>query len=182
MQEENQIPTPVPESATPVVSVPVPVQPEAQATSASSTGDIGPMEYASFWQRFAASSVDGLLMAVILVPLGMFLGISNTLSQGAERGTSLLVFILPVYLLAYAYSPFMIGKYSATLGKMAVHIKVVDANGQRPSWGTAISREIVGRLVSGLIPFAIGYLWMLWDSQKQTVHDKIAGTYVVKIK
>ena len=179
MQEENQIPTPVPENTTPVVSVPVPVQSEAQP--ASSTGDTGPMEYASFWQRFAASLVDGfLVVGILFLVVFVLAGVGGVLSP--ERDTAFLVFILPMYLLVYAYSPFMIGRYGATLGKMAVHIKVVDANGQRPSWGTAISREIVGRLVSGLIPFAIGYLWMLWDSQKQTVHDKIAGTYIVKTK
>jgi uncharacterized RDD family membrane protein YckC len=26
----------------------------------------------------------------------------------------------------------------------------------------------------------LGFLWMIWDSNKQTWHDKIAGTVVVR--
>ncbi len=36
----------------------------------------------------------------------------------------------------------------------------------------------VGRIAS-TIPCLLGYFWMLWDSEKQTWHDKIATTVVV---
>ena len=35
------------------------------------------------------------------------------------------------------------------------------------------------KLVSGAV-LGLGYLWMLWDAEKQTWHDKVAKTYVVK--
>ena len=35
-------------------------------------------------------------------------------------------------------------------------------------------------IVSGLA-CGLGYLWMLWDPQRQTWHDKAAGTYVVRV-
>jgi len=28
----------------------------------------------------------------------------------------------------------------------------------------------------------VGFLWVAWDENKQAVHDKLAGTYVVKTK
>jgi uncharacterized RDD family membrane protein YckC len=36
------------------------------------------------------------------------------------------------------------------------------------------------KLVSG-VALGLGYLWMLWDPNKQTWHDKVAKTYVVKV-
>ena len=35
------------------------------------------------------------------------------------------------------------------------------------------------RIVSS-IPLGLGYLWMLWDPESQTWHDKIVGTIVIK--
>jgi uncharacterized RDD family membrane protein YckC len=64
-----------------------------------------------------------------------------------------------------------------TLGKMALGIRVVARDGGNPSFGTAFLREIIGKLVSG-IPLCLGYLWMLWDPEQQTWHDKMAGTHV----
>ena len=36
----------------------------------------------------------------------------------------------------------------------------------------------IGRIVSGIVIF-LGYLWMIWDGEKQTWHDKMAGSVVV---
>ena len=38
----------------------------------------------------------------------------------------------------------------------------------------------LGRLVSAIV-FYIGYLWMLWDKEKQCWHDKFAGDLVVPV-
>jgi uncharacterized RDD family membrane protein YckC len=67
------------------------------------------------------------------------------------------------------------------LGKKALKIKVIKLDsGQAPGYGGAALREIIGKLVSSFV-FGLGYLWAIWDSRKQTWHDKIAGTVVVKI-
>ena len=41
-------------------------------------------------------------------------------------------------------------------------------------------REVVGKFISGLV-LNLGYLWVIWDGQKQGWHDKIADTYVVRV-
>jgi uncharacterized RDD family membrane protein YckC len=46
---------------------------------------------------------------------------------------------------------------------------------------SAILREVVGKFISSLI-LLLGYFWMLWDPKKQTWHDKIAKSVVVKVK
>ena len=70
------------------------------------------------------------------------------------------------------------GAKQATLGKRAMGIKVTDVNGNRISFGQATGRHF-GKWISSII-LLIGYLMMLWDERKQTLHDKMAGTLVVK--
>jgi hypothetical protein len=35
-------------------------------------------------------------------------------------------------------------------------------------------------IVCGIIPFYLDNLWLLWDKDTQTLHDKLAGTVVVR--
>ena len=63
---------------------------------------------------------------------------------------------------------------------MLVSIKVVNAQGNIPGLGHAALREILGKFIS-TIALCLGFLWIAWDRQKQGWHDKIAGTYVVKV-
>ena len=51
-------------------------------------------------------------------------------------------------------------------------------DGGRPGY-TRMSRRERLRALS-LLPLGLGYLWMLWDPQQQTWHDKICGTMVVR--
>jgi uncharacterized RDD family membrane protein YckC len=84
-----------------------------------------------------------------------------------------------------------IGKYGRTVGGAAVGIRAVDANGAIPGYGRATIRFAVpaGASLFGLIPFVgllgsilqlLIYLWMLWDPMRQGLHDKAAGTFVVR--
>ena len=72
-----------------------------------------------------------------------------------------------------------LAKSGQTWGRRIVGIKVVRVdNGLAPGWGKAIGRSLFSYISSWL--FYLGYLWMIWDSDKQTWHDKVAGTYVVR--
>ncbi len=61
---------------------------------------------------------------------------------------------------------------------MIMGIKVVSVDGGPVSVGKAFVRWI-GYFVSAIV-FCLGFLWIIWDKEKQGWHDKIAGTYVVK--
>lgn len=66
-----------------------------------------------------------------------------------------------------------------TWGRKLVGVKVIDERtGEPPGWGKAIGRSAFAWFISGQILY-IGYLWMLWDDRKQTLHDKVSGTHVV---
>ena len=68
-----------------------------------------------------------------------------------------------------------------TWGRQIVGVKVInERTGEAPGWGKALGRGLFAWFISAQI-FYIGYLWMLWDDKKQTLHDKVAGTHVIKV-
>ena len=70
------------------------------------------------------------------------------------------------------------GPTGQTLGKKALGIRVIDARAGGPiGYGRAFLRYIVEAIFSGIL--LLGYLWMLWDREKQTWHDKAATSVVV---
>lgn len=136
---------------------------EQSQYSQSGSGPSGPRS--GFWRRFAASFVDGLVLGVVNGILIAFL------DDNAASGISLLI--------GLAYYTYLEGSASGqTLGKKALGIRVISlADGGSIGYGRAFIRYI-GRIVSA-IPLLLGYFWMLWDSEKQTWHDKFAGSVVV---
>jgi uncharacterized RDD family membrane protein YckC len=112
--------------------------------------------YASFWQRFAAIFIDGLLFGFLFA-----------------RSKSGLVPILQL-----SYSTWMLGMYGATVGKMVMKIKVVKENKSKLTYSDALLREITKYLSAAIL--LLGYLTVIWDKKKQGWHDKIAKTIVVE--
>lgn len=88
--------------------------------------------------------------------------------------------LLVMVLLPWAYYIILTGIRGQTFGKMALGIKVVDVNGNIPGLGRAALREIVGKIISTLV-FWLGFLWTIWDPNKQGWHDKLASTYVIRV-
>jgi uncharacterized RDD family membrane protein YckC len=67
----------------------------------------------------------------------------------------------------------------ATPGKMVIGAKIICAKtGGTPSVGQFIGRYFA--YILSALPLLLGYLWAAWDPKKQTWHDKLAGTYVVR--
>ena len=137
----------------PAVEPPVPTAPEAA------------VEYMGFWIRFTAAVIDYL---VIMVISSVFLSLH-------ELGGVSAIFV------SWLYHWLFIGLKGQTLGKMAVGIKVVDAAGSVPGLGRAALREIPGKILSSIAIY-LGFLWVIWDKQKQGWHDKIASTHVVRAR
>ena len=120
---------------------------------------------ATFGNRLLAALIDGLLLGVVGLVLKIILG--NLLGSTLQL------------LLGLGYYAYLEGSPSGqTVGKRAMGIRVVDIDGGGAIGpGRALIRY-VGRIVSA-IPCLLGYFWMLWDSEKQTWHDKFAATVVV---
>lgn len=135
------------------------------------------LTYATFWERFAAAFIDGLILMVINFFISFLFG--GTHFAGEIVGVSYnlegsLVQIIVGWLycaLQESAAP------QATLGKRAMGIKVTNMEGGRVSFLQATGRHF-GKYVSMII-LLIGYFMMLWDSKSQTLHDKMAGTLIV---
>jgi len=93
---------------------------------------------------------------------------------------------LTLAVVTYAYQALMVRYFGGTIGKLAVGIRVRTDDGNVVGWREALLRPVLQLIVSvgsfvpgaGLITL-LDDLWMLWDRQKQTLHDKVAGTIVV---
>jgi len=73
-----------------------------------------------------------------------------------------------------------LGRTGQTWGRRIVSNKVIRVdNGDVPGIGRALGRELFAWIVSASILY-LGYLWMIWDDDRQTWHDKVAGTSVVR--
>ena len=154
------------------------------ATSAAAAPTAAELPKAGFWVRVIASVVDSILVTVVQMVLGFILGLTAGLAGGDLSGEGNLMLGLTTGLfgmvLAVAYYVFFTGYCGQTPGKMAVRIKVICTDGANIGYGSAFLRETIGKFVSSIL-LGIGYLMVAFDSQKQGLHDKIAGTYVIKL-
>ncbi len=159
-----------------------------------------PARYAGFWVRLVAIFVDGLVLAIptwILFGAAFFSsGILRHFPQGnmndpqaaAQAATTMMIRVFPRLLGAWLVLIVLQWLYSAlmesspkqgTLGKMAMSLRVADLQGRRLSFGHATGR-FFSKLVSGLIPFGIGFIMAGFTAKKQALHDMIAGTLVFR--
>ncbi len=154
--------------------------------------------YASFGARLLALIIDLLILSLLywgvslLLPRNFFLTMYQPLRGFSNWTPSMIPYALPYIttfisanilhmLINYGYAVLLIGSRGQTVGKQLVGIKVVNQrNRQIPGYFSAFLREAIGKFLSGLI-FGLGFFWMLWDTQKQTWHDKIAGTVVIRV-
>ena len=74
---------------------------------------------------------------------------------------------------------FIVAPRGQNPGKAVVGLRVIKANGEAVSTGYMFVRGLVGIALS-VVPFYLDDLWILWDKDTQTLHDKVASTVVVK--
>lgn len=145
-----------------------------------------PIGYGGFWLRVVAYIIDGVLLTIALGIVGQILGISfipadparvdpfEAMSQmGSFQAIGLVVNWLYFALMESSAR-------GATVGKMAVGLRVVDEHGQRISFLRATGR-FFAKLISTMI-LLIGYLMVAFTDRKRGLHDIMAGTLVVKIR
>lgn len=131
--------------------------------------------YAGFWRRFAGSMID----ATIVFGVAAFL-IWSLYSAGVrlpDDATAFwgIIFLYQAVSFSY-YWPLVAA--GATTGKFLVGVRVVDDDGAPPGFVRSLKRYLVAYVSNSM--FRLGYIWMIGDDHKQTWHDWMAGTYVVK--
>jgi uncharacterized RDD family membrane protein YckC len=151
--------------------------------------------FAGFWLRFVAYIIDTViiysLQSFIFMPLFGLLGISfasrdfENMSDaevmgaiGAVTALSTGVIFLSSVLAILYWSLMESSKYQATVGKLALGLKVTDMDGNSLDFVKALVRNIC-KILSGMVMF-IGYIMVGFTEKKQGLHDIIANTLVVK--
>ena len=140
-------------------------------------------QLASWGRRLAALLVDVIVLvvaiSVALVAAGMP---ADELRDRVENGEMLLVIVL--FLIPEAiYYTWMVGSRSQTVGKMALGIKIVDAESRAPiGYLRAFRRWLSTAAMRALfwIPAIVDHLWPLRDRRNQALHDKFARSVVVR--
>ncbi|MBF6599560.1 MAG: RDD family protein [Dehalococcoidia bacterium] len=74
---------------------------------------------------------------------------------------------------------FIVAPRGQNPGKAVVGLRVIRADGRAVSTGWMFVRGLL-TFVGGLIPLYLDDLWLLWDQNAQTLHDKMAATVVVR--
>ncbi|MBW2427381.1 MAG: RDD family protein, partial [Deltaproteobacteria bacterium] len=118
----------------------------------------GAMEYAGFWIRFGAIVIDAfiiwILNLILFIPLGIL--IPKSPEDSYVFFSFMPLMIIAQYAIPAAYDTWFVGKYGATLGKMACNIKVVVEDGSRLTYMRAFGRHFAKWLSSMIL--AIGFI------------------------
>jgi uncharacterized RDD family membrane protein YckC len=156
----------------------------------------GHWQLAGWWRRVGAHLIDGIIIGIgavlLLVVLGAIFG--SGFLVGDTTGVIALVLGLVLWFACIAvaallYAPLMMSRTNGqTVGRMAVGIRVVRADGRPIDFGFAMLREVavkwllfglVAGSVTGGIATLIDYLWPLWDEENRALHDLIVNTRTV---
>ena len=124
------------------------------------------LEYAGFWVRVTASIIDWLITIIPSFFITIFIPILS----------------FPLLIIGWALYCSLLesSAHQATVGKMALGLKVTDVDGDRLTFGNALGRHFA-KYLSTMVIFA-GFIMAGWDSRKQTLHDKAADTVVIQGK
>jgi uncharacterized RDD family membrane protein YckC len=74
----------------------------------------------------------------------------------------------------------IVAQRGQTPGKQLAKIACIDRNGQLLSFWRMVWREFIAQYIFALITVSffgwLDDLWALWDKDRQTLHDKMAGS------
>jgi len=147
---------------TPMITPMPPPRPAAEAPSGLGGQPAG------FWRRFGGVIIDAIVVGVVET---IFAVIFNR-ATGSGVG----------FVVSAGYFTYFHGRTGQTPGNAVLGIRVVDVRdhpGQPIGYGRAFVRWLVS--IASFFVIFLGYLWMLWDPQKQTWHDKAAGSVPIKL-
>ncbi|MFH2020076.1 MAG: RDD family protein [archaeon] len=144
-------------------------------------------EYVGFGTRFVSYMIDTIILFLIGYAVQVMMGnnyiatliSAKTLEDIANMNPNGFLTNIIGFVVSFAYFVgFWAMNGGATPGKVLLGLKIVSKDGKSINLSTSLLRY-VGFLVSNIL-FGIGFIWILFDKEKQGLHDKIAATYVVR--
>jgi uncharacterized RDD family membrane protein YckC len=167
----------------------VPAQPQPFSAAPAPPVAYAPaMDYATWGNRALGYIIDSVLVGVVMGVLwailaGALIGLAGP--RGGHFGggiccSFIILFPLSTLLVGLYNRVYLVSQRGYSIGQGVVKVKVVDANGQLLTQGTAFVR-LLAQAGMGLVPFLplLDLLWPLWDVRRQTLHDKAVNCYVI---
>jgi len=143
--------------------------------------------YAGFWIRVLALFIDNIIISFALIPFNVVMQFSSfsSAAQGqppkAPDLSMLLLYgavVLVVYWLYFALQES--SSKMSTVGKRVCGLVVTDLNGAQISFAKATTRYLLSNL--SYLTLWIGFLMAAATQKKQTLHDILVGTVVIKVR
>lgn len=131
-------------------------------------------EFGGFWLRFLALIADSAIVFLFMVLI--IAGGASALGQDM-----LPVAVAAAGLFALLYWPAMQASWlQATFGKALLGMRITSYQGNRIFFLRSVGRELA-KILSGAL-FLLGYVLTAFTARKQSLHDLLASTYVVRAR
>jgi uncharacterized RDD family membrane protein YckC len=132
--------------------------------------------YGGFWRRGIAAAIDWLLIGVVV---SFSIGYHGQLAPPHATVKVVVYYALAVLVVWLYFAAMEASAWRATLGKLVVGVRVTTLDGQRIGFGRATAR-VLAKFGLSLPPLGLGFVLAGVDARKQALHDKVAGTLVVR--
>ncbi len=136
-------------------------EPAEFAGASESIGDSIPVGFGS---RFLALLIDFVVVVFCLVALEAF--------GGLDLMDNFLLPWLGYHLVFWMWR-------GTTLGGIALGLKIERMNGEELTFGVVLVRALAS--IISFVCLGFGFFWASWDADRQSWHDKIAGTVIVRV-
>ncbi len=153
---------------------------------AATVADLASLTKGGFWMRSVAFLIDVGVVAALAAAGGILIGmavqIGGSFSSAPQADLEWLEWIATALfsmLLNICYFTLFVGWRGQTPGKMLLGLKIIRVSGEEVGYARALVRGF-GQGI-GLLCFGLGFLMVAFSRRKQGLHDKLAGTYVVRL-
>lgn len=136
-------------------------------------------DVAGIWKRILGGLIDVIVLGLVGAGIIYFFGTAGVTEEGVysanvEGWPAAAMFV--IWFVYYVGLEAVTGK---TVGKYALKMKVVNAEGGKISWGKSIVRNLM-RAIDGFFGYLVGFIAILASKENQRLGDMAAKTYVVK--
>ena len=101
-------------------------------------------------------------------------------TNGEAIASNNLIFNLLLFFISYLYFVWHWLNGGRTLGMRAWHIKLINREMGQMSWRNATARFCLALL--SLVCFGLGFVWVIFDKEKLTFHDRYSNTRLISTK
>jgi uncharacterized RDD family membrane protein YckC len=152
--------------------------------------------YAGFWLRFLAYIIDAMILSVfafpILIGAGMAMGVGTAITSLPRNRDPFETGFPPVFIGFFSmivlvailgtwlyHALLESSEWQATAGKKILGLEVTDLAGARVSFARASGRHFA-KIITGVVPLAIGYIMAGFTEKRQALHDMLASCLVLR--